>query len=207
MQGLHEPEPKLFYQVHPEQLVPKDDFYRVLKCAVALSFVRQRTAHLYSHSGRLSVDPWVIIKLLLIAYLEGVTSERQLMRQMQLNRAYRRYIGYYLEEAIPDHNAISRNWSLFGKELFQQLFDHGVKLRIQEGLVAGVHQSVDSTLVPANASIDSLMPRQVANSPQCFVKQVFAENPVEPDDETGELDTLEHQEEPPDPDPDKACWT
>ncbi len=88
MLGLHEPEFKLFYQVNLDQLVPEDDFYRVLECTVDVSFVRRRTAHLYSHTGRPSVDPQVIIKLLLIAYLEGVTSERQLMRQVQVNLAY-----------------------------------------------------------------------------------------------------------------------
>ena len=156
--------------------------------------MRRRTAHLYSHTGRPSVDPQVIIKLFLIAYLEGVTSERQLMRQVQVNLSYHRYIGYDLDEAVPDHSAISRNRSLFGKELFQQLFDHVVKLCIHEGLVAGVHQSVDSTLLQANASMDSLVPREVTNSPQGFVEQVFAENPVDPDDELGEPVTLEHQE-------------
>ena len=72
MQGLHEPEPKFFYQVNLEQLVPEDDFHRVLEGAVDVSFVRRGTAHLYSHTGRPSVDPQVIVKLLLIAYLEGV---------------------------------------------------------------------------------------------------------------------------------------
>ncbi len=61
------------------------------------------------------------------------------MRQVQVNLACRRYIGYDLEEAVPDHSAISRNWSLFGKELFQELFNHVMKLCIQEGWVAEVH--------------------------------------------------------------------
>ena len=130
MQGLHEPEPKFFYQVNLEQLVPEDDFYRALERVVDVSFVRRWTAHLYSHTGRPSVDPQVIIKLLLIAYLEGVTSERQLMRQVQVNLSHRRYIGYDLDEAVPDHSAISRNRSLFGREFFQELFDHVVKLCI-----------------------------------------------------------------------------
>jgi len=84
MQGQHEPQPKLFYQINLDELVPQDDFYRILERAVGLSFVRLRTAHLYSYTGRPSVDPEVIIKLLLIAYLEGTTSERQLMRQVQV---------------------------------------------------------------------------------------------------------------------------
>ncbi|MFQ5875329.1 MAG: transposase [Dehalococcoidia bacterium] len=194
MQGQHQPQPKLFYHVTLEELVPQDDFYRILGRAVDLSFVRRRTADLYSYTGRPSVDPEVIIKLLLIAYLEGTTSERQLMRQVQVNLAYRRYIGYDLDEAIPDHSAISRNRSLFGKELFQELFDHVVKLCIQAGLVAGVHQSVDLTMVHANASMDSLVPREVATSPRGFVDQVFEENPVELGDAMVAVICLEEQQ-------------
>lgn len=193
MQGQHQPQPKLFYQVTLDELVPQDDFYRILERAVDLSFVRRWTAHLYSYTGRPSVDPEAIIKLLLIAYLEGITSERQLMRQVQVNLAYRRYIGYDLEELVPDHSAISRNRSLFGKDLFQELFEHVVKLCIQAGLVAGVHQSVDATVVQANASMDSLVPREVLRIPRRFIDQVFEENPVEPGDEMVGVMPLEEQ--------------
>lgn len=116
------------------------------------------------------------------------------MRQVQVNLAYQRYIGYDLDEIVPDHSAISRNRSLFGKELFQELFDHVVKLCIQAGLVAGVHQSVDLTMVHANASMDSLVPREVTTSPSGFVDQVFEENPVEPGTAMADVIPLTKQE-------------
>ena len=91
-------------QVHLEELVPSNNFYRELEAKVDLSFVREWTSSYYSKMGRGSIDPVVFFKLQLIMYFEGIRSERDLMEQVKLNLAYRWYIGYDLDETVPDHS-------------------------------------------------------------------------------------------------------
>ncbi|MEK7778383.1 MAG: IS1182 family transposase [Chloroflexota bacterium] len=178
MLGQKDLQTKLFYRFSLEEAVPQDDFYRKLEKAVDLSWVRQRVAHRYALIGRPSIDPEVIVKIELIGYLEGITSERQLMRQIADRLSLHRYIGYDLDEEVPDHSTLSRARDLLGRELFQEVFDLSVRLCQAAGMVGGVHVSGDRSLVKANASMDSLEPRVVQQTPKEHVDQLFAENPV-----------------------------
>jgi transposase len=156
MQGRKDIEPRLFYQISLERLVPEDHLLRRLATVLDLSWVRSATARYYSHTGRPSLDPVVIAKFLVLGYLYDVRSERQLMREVQVNLAYRWYLGYDLDETIPDHSDLSKARRRFGAPFFEQLFAY-ILTRCQEaGLVGGQTVFMDSTVVAANASMDSV---------------------------------------------------
>jgi len=177
--GTKEP---MFFYVTLEDLVPQDHFLRKVAEVVDFSFVRNKVKHLYSHTGKPSVDPVVLIKIMLIGYLYGIVSERRLMQEIQVNLAYRYFIGYTMEEDIPDHSTLSRNRNeRFKDSTFQELFDEIVFQCQKYGLVSGEDISFDSTLVEANASLDSLEPRMVHLRPDEYIKKVTEENPVDHD--------------------------
>jgi len=156
MQGCKHFEPRLFYDVSLEKLVPEDHLVRRLTAVLDLSWVRSATARLYSHTGRPSIDPVVVAKLLLLGYFYNIDSERQLMRDVQVNLAYRWYLGYDLDEEIPDHSILSKARRRFGTAFFEQLFEFTLGCCQDAGLVAGQNVLIDSTIVQANASLDSL---------------------------------------------------
>ena len=112
-----------------EDLVPQDNFYRQVEQSLDLKFVRDLTAELYSSIGRPSVDPVVFFKLQLIAFFEGIRSERQLMETVNLNLAHRWFIGYDLNERVLDHSSLSKIREHFGLAVFQQFFEHIVYCR------------------------------------------------------------------------------
>lgn len=156
MQGRKDIEPRLFYQISLEQLVPEDHLVRRLDRVLDLGWVRSATAGYYSHLGRPSLDPVVIAKLLVLGYLCNVPSERQLMRDVQVNLAYRWYLGYDLDEAIPHHSDLSKARRRFGVAFSERLFAYILKRCQQAGLVGGQTVLIDSTVVKANASLDSV---------------------------------------------------
>jgi transposase len=155
-----------------ESLVPEDNFYRQVERCLDLSFVRDLVHDLYSDIGRPSIDPVVFFKLQLIAFFEGVRSERRLMEYVSLNFANRWFIGYDLHEAVPDHSSLTRIRERFGLETFQKFFEHIVELCVEAGLVWGEELYFDSTKVNANAAIDRLIPRVEWEAKQ-HVKQLF----------------------------------
>ncbi|MCL4465399.1 MAG: transposase [Chloroflexi bacterium] len=178
MQGKKVSQSKLFFRFSLEDAVPADDFYRELEKAVDLSWIGPKVAHCYSDIGRPSIDPEVIVKIELIGYLEGITSERALMRQIADRLSPRRYIGYDIDEAVPDHSTLSKARDLLGRDLFQEVFAYSVRLCQAAGMVGGLRVSGDRTLVKANASLDSLEPRLVPYSPQGFLERLYAQNPA-----------------------------
>ena len=142
-----------------EDLVPEDNFYRQVEQSIDLSFVRELADEFYSNIGRPSVDPVVFFKLQLIAFFEGIRSERQLMETVNLNLAHRWFIGYDLDEPVPDHSSLTKIRERFGLEVFQRFFEHIVELCIEAGLVWGEELYFDSTKVQANANIDGMIDR------------------------------------------------
>jgi transposase len=155
-----------------EDLVPQDNFYRQVERSLDLSFVRELAAEFYSNIGRTSIDPVVFFKLQLIAFFEGIRSERKLMETVNLNLAHRWFIGYDLNERIPDHSSLSKIRERFGLEVFQQFFEHIVELCIEAGLVWGEELYFDSTKVQANASINGMIERAEFEAQQ-YLDQVF----------------------------------
>jgi len=142
-----------------EALVPADHFYRHLDAALDLSFVREWVAGCYAEGGRPGIDPVVFFKLQLIMFFEGLRSERKLMDTVTLNLAHRWYLGYALDEPLPDHSSLTRIRARLGLPIFQRFFERVVELCQQAGLVWGKELFFDATQVRANAHVDSLMPR------------------------------------------------
>src|SRR5918995_501310 len=145
--------------VSVEALVPTDHFSRHLEARLDLSFVREWTEDFYADRGRPSIDPVVFFKLQLIMFFEGIRSERQLIATASLNLAHRWYLGYALDEDLPDHSSLTRIRQRLGVDVFQRFFEKVVDLCQEAGLVWGRELYFDATKVEANAGIPSLIPR------------------------------------------------
>jgi len=155
-----------------EDLIPEDNFYRQVERSIDLSFVREIADEFYSSIGRPSIDPVVFFKLQLIAFFEGIRSERQLMETVNLNLAHRWFIGYDLDEPVPDHSSLSKIRERYGLAAFQQFFEQIVELCIEAGLVWGEELYFDSTKVKANANINRMIDR-AKDEAQQHVDQLF----------------------------------
>src|SRR3970040_3114730 len=151
---------KLFTETNLEALLPADNFYRRLEANLDLSFVRDLVRDSYGEMGRPSIDPVVFFKLQLIAFFDGITSERRLMETAQLNLAHHWYLGYDLDEPLPDHSSLSKIRSRYGVEVFHRFFERIVELCIEAGLVEGEELYLDATRVDANASLHLLGTRR-----------------------------------------------
>jgi len=111
-----------------EQLVPPNHFYRHLENQLALEFVREWVQELYAERGRPSIDPVVFFKLQLVMFFEGIRSERQLIETASMNLAHRWYLGYALDEPLPDHSSLTRIRQRLGVDVFQRFFEKVVDL-------------------------------------------------------------------------------
>ncbi|MDP2856640.1 MAG: IS1182 family transposase [Bacillota bacterium] len=185
MMGYRRFAPKLYYQLSLDRLVPQNHLLRRIAEVIDFSFVYPLARPYYSHTGQPSVDPVVLFKALLIGYLYGITSERRLMEEIQVNLAYRWFLGYDLDEAIPDHSVLSKARVRFGMEVFEAFFNRSVELCQAAGLVRGEAAFLDSILMQANAALASLESTDGHQPPmpaRRYVEQLFAENPVRPEE-------------------------
>src|SRR4051795_13153726 len=160
-----------------EDLVPTDHFYRHLDATLDLTFVREWVAELYKPGGRPSIDPIVFFKLQFIMFFEGLRSERRLIDTASLHLAHRWYLGYGLDEPLPDHSSLTRMRQRFGLPLFQRFFEHVVDLCQQAGLLWGRELFFDATKVRANAALNSVVPRfylQAKNQAKEHLADLFA---------------------------------
>ncbi len=142
-----------------ERLVPPGHFYRHLEAKLDLGCVRDWVAGCYAERGRPSIDPAVFFKLQLIMFFEGIRSERHLQETASLNLAHRWYLGYHLDEPLPDHSSLTRIRERFGLAVFRRFFEHVVELCVDAGLVWGEELFFDATKVRANAAMASVVPR------------------------------------------------
>ena len=163
-------------EIRLDELVPPDNFYRHVEQTLDLSFVRDLVKTHYSPIGRPSIDPVVFFKLQLIMFFEGIRSERQLMETVNLNLAHRWYLGYDLDEDVPNHSSLSKIRERYGLDLFQRFFEHIVELCIEAGLVWGEELYFDGTKIRANAALDGMIPRFYHNAKE-HLGQLFAESP------------------------------
>jgi len=141
-----------------DALVPRNHFYRQLERTIDLAFVRDLVAPCYAGNGRPSIDPVVFFKLHLIMFFEGLRSERKLIEIASLNLAHRWYLGYHLDEPLPDHSSLSKIRTRLGLPVFRRFFEAVVDQCAHAGLVWGEELIFDATKVRANASMDSLVP-------------------------------------------------
>ncbi len=144
----------LFYEFSVETHVPADHMLRSIDRFVDLGDVRAHLAPFYSSTGRPSIDPELLIHILIVGYCFGIRSERRLCEEIHLNLAYRWFCRLGLEGAVPDHSTFSKNrhGRFRDSNLLRHLFEDVVRRCIEEGLVGGEGFAVDASLIKADAS-------------------------------------------------------
>ena len=147
-----------------EDLVPLDNLYRKIDKLIDFSFIYDEVNHLYSPNiGRPSTDPVVLVKYLLIGFIDGIPSERRIEQEIQVNTAFRWFLGLDLDDKVPDHSTISqvRRRKLNGTDIFRKIFERILAICLENGLVDGKLVLTDSTHVKANASKESEIKAQM----------------------------------------------
>ena len=157
-----------------DKLMPERHFLRDLDRHIDFSFVYGKISHLYSHTGRPSVDPVVLVKMLLLGFLYGIDSERKLEKETQVNIAFRWFLGIDLDEAVPDHSTISqtRCRKSNNTNILEDIFTEVVKKCIDAGLVDGSLILTDATHIKANASINRRETVAVTVAPSAYLQKL-----------------------------------
>jgi transposase len=181
-------QPALFsYHIDLEPRLGADHLLRKVSATLDLSFVIPTVRHHYGRSGNVSLDPRVILKMLLLLFLYDVPSERELMEQIRARLDFLWFLGFDLDTEIPNHSVLSKARARWGSKVFEQLFVQTVDQCVQAGLVNGRLLHVDSTLVKANAHKDTIVPSgpelvgalRQAYQEQAAKLQVLATDPQE----------------------------
>ena len=152
----------LFNEFSIEGHVPQDHLLRSIDLFVDLSSIRAHLAEFYSHTGRPSVDPELLIRMLLVGYCFGIRSERRLCEEVHLNLAYRWFCRLDLNDRVPDHSTFSKNrhGRFRESELLRHLFETTVTRCIAEGLVSGQRMAIDASLIEADANKQNSTPKE-----------------------------------------------
>src|SRR5205814_5009475 len=188
MMGRHSRAESLFYYFRLEDHVPENHLLRLVDRHVNLELVRERLKASYSETGRPSVDPELLLRILLIGYLYGVTSERRLVEELRIHLAWRWLTGLGFDQEIPHHSTFSKNrhGRFQESKLFEELFAQIVRQCVEVGLVQGKHLSVDGSFVEANAAKESRIPReqlaeaaQVNQTVRQYLVELEQQNPTE----------------------------
>ncbi len=156
MQGKKDYQEKLFNDFRLSERVPEENFYRRLKGVVDLNFLYALTNDFYGSSGQKSIDPVVFFKLCLVGYLENIISDRKLIEHCSMRLDILYFLGYDIDEELPWHSTISRTRQLFPEDIFEDVFTRVLALCVDNGMVSGHTQTIDSAPIKANASMDSL---------------------------------------------------
>lgn len=156
--GVKQPQKDLFnYQVNLDKRVRLDHPLRRIDEIIDFTFVRGRVEKCYGYNGNVSVDPAVIMKMMFLLFYDDVSSERELMKIIPERLDYMWFLGYGLDDNIPDHSVLSKARARWGQEVFEELFIRIVRQCVCEGLVEGEKIYVDGSLVDANASNNSIV--------------------------------------------------
>ncbi len=160
-----------------EELMPQEHFLRDLDKFIDFDFIYDNVADLYSNTGRPSIDPVVMIKMLLIGYIYGIDSERKLEQELTVNIAYRWFLGIDFDERVPDHSTISqlRRRKFDGTTVFRDVFDEIVRKCIEAGLIDGKLLLTDSTHIRANARNDLREVIEVPDTPTEYMQKLDRE--------------------------------
>jgi transposase len=145
---------RLFYSFNLDDQVPRDHLVRGIDRYFDLSGLREQLAPFYSHTGRPSIDPELMLRMLLVGYCFGIRSERRLCEEVQLNLAYRWFCRLDLEDSIPDHSTFSKNrhGRFRESDAFRLVFEGVLRRCMQEGLVRGEGFAVDASIIRADAN-------------------------------------------------------
>ena len=160
MGRLNHDQGQLFYSFCLDEAVPDDHLVRQIAGVLDLSWVHCELAPYYAKLGRPSIDPVLMIRMLIIGYVFAIRSERALCRDVQVNFAYRWFCGLSIEDKIPDHSAFSRarNERFRDSDIFRSVFERVVGVCLAAGLVGGEGFAVDASLVVADANKQRSIP-------------------------------------------------
>jgi transposase len=154
MGRLESGQDRFFYDFRLDEVVPTDHQVRRIDAVLDLSWLHGELEPHYSHTGRPSIDPELMMRMLIIGYVFAIRSERQLCSEVQVNLAYRWFCGLGLEDAIPDHSVFSRarHERFREAEAFRLVFEGVVEACIKDGLVGGKSFSVDASFIKADVN-------------------------------------------------------
>ncbi len=178
-----------------EELVPENHLLRKKNKFIDFSFIREKTKHLYcENKGRPAIDPVVLFKMLFIGYIFGIRSERQLVKEIQVNMAYRWFLGFGLKDKIPDASTISQNRKrrFNGTSVAQDIFDNIVLQAMKRKMVEGKTLYTDSTHLKANANKRKFIDKIVRGNTKSYLSEL---------DEAVEEDRRSHGKKPLKPQP------
>src|SRR5918996_2029540 len=160
MGRLNQDQGQLFYSFCLDEVVPDDHLARKIAAVLDLSWMRAELAPHYPNNGRPSIDPELMIRMLIIGYVFAIRSERALCRDVQVNLAYRWFCGLSIEDKIPDHSAFSRarNERFRDSGIFRCVFERVVETCLTAGLIGGEGFAVDASLIAADANKQRSIP-------------------------------------------------
>src|SRR5258707_12007405 len=143
---------QFFYAFDLDQVVPADHLVRQIDAMLDLSWVHKELAPYYSHTGRPSIDPVLVIRMLIVGYLFAIRSERRICAEVQVNLAYRWFCKLGIEDSIPDHSVFCRaRLERFREsDALRRVFEGVVAMCIAAGLVGGEAFSIDASLIKAD---------------------------------------------------------
>lgn len=172
MQGKKQYSEKLFTSFQLSNYVPADNFYRRLKESLDLEWLYKSTKNYYGREGQQSIDPVVFFKLILVGYLENLASDRKIIAHSRLRLDILFFLGYNLDEELPWHSTISRTRALYGEEVFKELFSKVLSLCVGKGMLSGRRQAIDSAYIKANASMDSLVEKEIIEDGEHYLDEL-----------------------------------
>ena len=160
MGRLSHDQEQFFYSFCLDEAVPDDHPVREIAAVLDLSWVHSELAPYYSRLGRPSIDPVLMIRMLIVGYVFAIRSERMLCREVKVNLAYRWFCGLSIEDSIPDHSAFSRarHERFRDSDIFRRVFERVVEACIAAGLVGGEGFAVDASLIVADANKQRSIP-------------------------------------------------
>lgn len=172
MQGKKQYEEKLFTSFQLSERVPQENFYRQLNEALDLKFIYDETRKYYGTEGQQSIDSVVFFKLILVGYFENLNSDRKIIAHASMRMDILFFIGYDIDDELPWHSTLSRTRGLYGEEVFKLLFKKVLSMCVSKGMVSGKRQCIDSAYIKANASLDSLVEKQILEDGDDFVNEL-----------------------------------
>jgi len=198
MMGSQAAQEQLFYSFSLEDHVPKEHLLGGIDRFLDLSELRGQLAPFYSHTGRPSIDPMLMVRMLVIGYSFGIRSERRLCEEVHLNLGYRWFCRLGLNEAVPDHSTFSKNrhGRFRQSDVFRRVFEVVLQRCVLEGLVGGEGFAIDASVIKADANRERYVPAAEAkklsegDGPSRAVREYLdaldANNPAGPNSDSDE---------------------
>ncbi|WP_369901461.1 IS1182 family transposase [Bacillus manliponensis] len=163
--------------VSVEELVPQDHFLRAIESSIQFDFIEEKLRPYYCEdNGRPSIHPIVLFKMMFIGYFYGIRSERQLEKEINMNVAYRWFLGFSLSDTVPDHSTISwnRRTRFLHTNIFEEIFDEIVRQAMEHRMVGGRTLVTDSTHIKANANKNKFVRKVKQARPKAYMEELEA---------------------------------